>query len=176
MEVTDCVVAQLRSATIGLPVESFDGDRTSKGQVRHLLPRRLRFRSGARRSRHHGRLRRYQSQMLGDRLQTEFGIIGIPLDLISSYLSGRSFCVLVGSSSSSNVTMTTGVPQGSVLGPILFASCVAQSVDSLTTLASATTNTPTIHSTVVYSSTSVVSNSIESARNVLLRALTMALA
>ena len=122
---TDCVVAQLRFATICQPVGSFDGDSTSEGQGRHLLPRQLRFSSGGRRPRHLGRLRRCQSQNTGQYTQHEFGITEIPLDWISSYLSCRFFCVRIGSSSSFTVTTNTGVPQGSILGPILFASYVA---------------------------------------------------
>ena len=37
-----------------------------------------------------------------------------------SYLTGRYQCVRVGQASSSHTLCQTGVPQGSVLGPILF--------------------------------------------------------
>ena len=42
------------------------------------------------------------------------------LKWITSYLSDRSQFVRLGQSSSSTSACTTGVPQGSVLGPILF--------------------------------------------------------
>ena len=48
------------------------------------------------------------------------GISGCALALIRSYLTGRSQRVKVGESRSDHVSLHYGVPQGSVLGPILF--------------------------------------------------------
>ncbi len=47
-------------------------------------------------------------------------IIGIPLRWFESYLTGRSFRVAWGGEVSKAHKLVTGVPQGSVLGPLLF--------------------------------------------------------
>ena len=49
-----------------------------------------------------------------------YGIRGTVNALLRSYLSGRSQCVVVGDARSSELPMAKGVPQGSVLGPLLF--------------------------------------------------------
>ena len=49
-----------------------------------------------------------------------YGIRGIPLAWLSSYLSNRQQYVLVYDYSSSYNTIKCEVPQGSVLGPLLF--------------------------------------------------------
>ena len=45
-------------------------------------------------------------------------------DLIRSYLTNRKQFVSGGGSSSSQLSIDIGVPQGSVLGPILFLICI----------------------------------------------------
>ena len=55
-----------------------------------------------------------------DILDTSFGVRGDVLQWFSSYLKDRSQTVQIGSSYSEEHKLSYGVPQGSVLGPILF--------------------------------------------------------
>ena len=54
------------------------------------------------------------------RLQHTFGLSGYVISWIHSYLTNRSSFVKIDSSSSPSTTILTGVPQGFVLGPLLF--------------------------------------------------------
>lgn len=49
-----------------------------------------------------------------------YGLRGVALSLIASYLSGRSQYVTVGDCRSGVLPVAHGVPQGSILGPLLF--------------------------------------------------------
>ena len=64
--------------------------------------------------------------ILLDRLNVYYGISELALGWFKSYLSGRTHSVKVGSTLSHPAALQYGVPEGSVLGPILF-SQLAQS-------------------------------------------------
>lgn len=49
-----------------------------------------------------------------------YGLSGTILDVIADFLSNRTFQVLVGNAHSKHHCVTSGIPQGSVLGPLLF--------------------------------------------------------
>ena len=55
-----------------------------------------------------------------DSLSSLFGVGGVVLDWFKSYLSDRVQCIKIGSILSDAKKLLYGVPQGSVLGPILF--------------------------------------------------------
>ena len=54
------------------------------------------------------------------KLERFYGISGTVLNWMKSYLSGRTFTVSVRKSSSGTCLLEIGVPQGSILGPLLF--------------------------------------------------------
>ena len=58
--------------------------------------------------------------ILLQRLSTSFGLTDKPLEWLRSFLSERTNCVTFGSSRSAWVHAPFGVPQGSVLGPLLY--------------------------------------------------------
>jgi hypothetical protein len=58
--------------------------------------------------------------ILLDRLSARFGVSGLALNWVRSYLENRSQSVCVFGVSSSPISLGYGEPQGSVLGPIMF--------------------------------------------------------
>jgi len=60
-------------------------------------------------------------QIILDRLQTKFGVTGIPLFWLKSYLDSRTQFIKMVQHQSPVIGLEVDVPQGSVLGPLLFA-------------------------------------------------------
>ena len=58
--------------------------------------------------------------ILINRLHADLGISGKALEWVTSYLKDRKQCIKIRDSQSESQDLTCGVPQGSVLGPILF--------------------------------------------------------
>ena len=54
------------------------------------------------------------------KLKNRFGIDGFLLKFFVEYLSGRKQRVVIGNTFSDDLNVTSGVPQGSILGPLLF--------------------------------------------------------
>src|SRR6218665_414657 len=59
-------------------------------------------------------------QILINRLSVSFGLFGLPLDWITSFLAGRSSCVVLGTSRSPWALALFGLPQGSALAHLLY--------------------------------------------------------
>ena len=59
-------------------------------------------------------------KILLERLSSKFGFLGKVLNWFSSYLSGRSYRVMLNGTSSDKYELNFGFPQGSCLGPLFF--------------------------------------------------------
>ena len=81
-----------------------------------------------------------------NRLSTRFGITGLQLAWLTSYLSSRTHSVCVGNSFSPITDCRTGMPQGSVLGPILFCLYISPIADIAVYHCN---STPTTHSYIL---------------------------
>jgi len=67
--------------------------------------------------------------ILCDRLRSDFGIDGAALDWLRSFVVGRTQNVAVGTAQSTVTACLSGVPQGSILGPLLFSIYVTPVAD-----------------------------------------------
>src|SRR6218665_4017985 len=62
----------------------------------------------------------FDTEILIKRPSVSFGLSGLPLDWITSFLAGLYSCVVLGTSSFLCVLAPFGVPYGSVLAPLLY--------------------------------------------------------
>ena len=59
-------------------------------------------------------------KILFDKLAGLYGIHGAVMDLLKSYLHGRTYSVIINGTKSGDKSLLCGVPQGSIIGPLLF--------------------------------------------------------
>ena len=69
--------------------------------------------------------------ILLQRLEITFGVSGTALEWFKSYLSNRHQAVVIKGKKSSDHLLKYGVPQGSVLGPVLFTLCTQHLVQEI---------------------------------------------
>ena len=90
-------------------------------------------------------------ELLLSRLERQFGLRDSILQWFRSYLGDRSFRVVYGASTSTVVFIVCSVPQGSVLGPLLFVLYAADLVNVVESTASDSTPMRTTRSSACIS-------------------------
>ena len=68
-------------------------------------------------------------RLLINQLKLQYGLDGTVISWFNSYLSNREYSVKFGSAVSHIVKVSTGVPQGSILGPLLISVYVREIED-----------------------------------------------
>jgi len=84
--------------------------------------------------------------ILLDRISSDFGIYGSALGWLQSFVTGRYQYVTVGAQKSLPTVCASGVPQGSVLGPLLYAMYISLISNVVTAHCLDHINTLTTHS------------------------------
>ena len=109
------------SQTISISSRTQHGNGSSESHVRHH--RRCRYPEGyvAWFIRHERCLRHCHHKILLERLEVSFGVKGLALAWLRSFLMDRTQVVAFGGNKSTSRRLLYGVPQGSILGPLLFA-------------------------------------------------------
>ena len=79
------------------------------------------------------------------RLRLRYGFVGKTLSWMISYLKERTQRVVIGDQSSSTTILTRGVPQGSILGPLLFSLYVEPIGDTIEPMDYSSINMPMIY-------------------------------
>ena len=79
-----------------------------------------------------------------------FGLAGTPLRWIELYMSDRSQSVVWNNSTSNPINLTHGVPQGSILGPLLFLVMVSELPKYVTEGTQGNVNAKMICDTIMY--------------------------
>ena len=84
-------------------------------------------------------------EVLLQRMSGDFGVNGNALNWLRTFVSGRTQYVGVGAARSTTVDCQSGVPQGSVLGPLLFAIYISPIADIVAAHSLRYINMPMIH-------------------------------